>query len=91
MAKNIVWLILDMYLIFYLLFWYRRTTNWSYVLMALILLSLLPLSVMRVLGIPVAPLIMGLGWWRYLIFGPQIVGICIVVVKFVSDSVQERP
>ena len=88
---NIVWFILDAYLIFYLLFFYRKTRNWSYLLLSLIILSLMPFSIMRVLSIPVAPLMISLGWWRYVLLGLEIVGMVLVEAKFISDLIRGRP
>lgn len=91
MARNTVLCGLGVYLVFYLLFWYKKTRNWLHLLLAIVILSLLPFSVMRVLNIPVTPFILSLGWWRYVLLGLEIAGLIIAGVKFVSDSVQERP
>lgn len=91
MTTNIVWLGLGIYLLFYWLFRYNKTRDWFHLLIVLLALSFFPISIMKVLGIPVVPLMLSHDWWRYVILGLQVLGLVIVVVKFVSDSVQERP
>lgn len=86
MAINTIWLGIGVFLFGYMLLWYRKTRNWVYLLTALILLSVLPFPVLRILLIPYKSILREFGWWWY---GLVILGvICafIIILQLISDT-----